>query len=197
MTHESNEARAAAFRAAIEDADRLLGAIAHQVGAAMLPSPTSAPELEGHRAWRRLAFVTNALADHVRGEKRALDQLRGAPSMDAEPMDAAEWMTWFPELLGGLVNRERCRVAYALDGPIPSTFPRAVLLLLVWTRTCGRGRDVEVLVEGADGAFRARVTGLPEGCAPVPDALSRAWSSVSTDTARQEDGVLLLGPQAA
>lgn len=178
------------FARAVAQADRLLGAVAHQVGAAMLPSSMVAPDLEGHRAWRRLVFVTEALSEHVRGEKRALDQLRGSPAMDTVPMEADDWCTWFPELLAGFVERDRVNMRFELQGLVPCAVPRAVALLLHWVQALDPEDAAEVRIAGPRGDLVAEVRGVPAASAQLPVALHDAWSALG-DVRVEHDGDLL------
>lgn len=174
----------ATFERALAETDRLLGAVAHQLGGAMLPSIKEEPALEGQRAWRRLTFAAGAMADHLRGQKRALDALRGSPSMDAVIYDREEWMSWFPSLLSGLeTDRFKPSFSFDLDGEIPPGFARALLTSVVWLRCAEHPQELAVEVSAEAGsAFRLGVSGLA-GPAPaeLPGAVRAAWESLGSD----------------
>ena len=91
MTQSLTEKLDGCVRNRVLQLEKVLGAVAHQLGATMLPSIKPDVELAEHRSWKRLAFQTQALADHLRHQKLALDFLRGRNTGDLDDMPGDLW----------------------------------------------------------------------------------------------------------
>lgn len=165
--------------------EKLLSAVAHQLGATMLPSIKDDPLVSGHRSWKRLAFQTEALADHLRHQKLALDFLRGKKAGDLDDMPGELWQEWVVPILQGLLTRGQRLI---LDGPVsePVTLPLShaisTALIAVDEQMDGPG-EVRLLLqrEAGETSIELRLgSPMHELLLHVPSIVVDAWGGAAS-----------------
>lgn len=112
--------------------ERMLGVLSHSLGATMFPSLPSQEEVKDHRQWRRVVFATEALVDHVRNERAALDFARNPVNSELESMPKSQWSGRVWPTLEAVVEGSQCvKLEVDGDGSISPSFTREVLTLLL------------------------------------------------------------------
>lgn len=115
-------------RARMHQTTRLAGAIAHQLGATMLPSIRTPSELEGDRNWKRLAFQTTMIVDHLKHQKQALDVFRSKLTGDLDALQADLWCEWVQPLVQATLTRaEGVHATSRVEAPVELGLSHAIL----------------------------------------------------------------------
>lgn len=130
----------------------ILSSVAHQLGATMLPTIKADPELSEHRSWRRLAFQAQALSDHLRNQKLALDFLRGKKAGDLDDMPGEQWQGWVAPLLEGLLTkRQTLQWSGQVPDPVALPLSHAVATAMIAVDEQMRGAAAVHVSLGRDG----------------------------------------------
>lgn len=117
----------------VREAARLTGAVAHQLGATMLPSIRDGdPEIADRKDWKRLTFQAQMLVDHVRRQKSALDVFRSKLDGDLESLEGPEWGEWVASLIVGCGNFDTpAKVEVDATSPVDLALSHAILVMYV------------------------------------------------------------------
>jgi hypothetical protein len=159
----------------VADRDRLLDAIAHQLGAVMLPTLKGPkPGQEVDAGMRRLTIMAGAMATHLRGEKAVLDALRGSYAADGEAWEPVEWVSRFRSPLGALGGPEGPEILYHVTADAPIKLARAVAVLTIWLGTLNDGAGIVIDIEHGTSGSRLRVQNIPDAPRQIPTAVQAA-----------------------
>ncbi|WP_145194868.1 hypothetical protein [Planctomycetes bacterium Poly30] len=160
--------------------ERVLSAVAHQLGATMLPSIKHDAELADHRSWKRLAFQTEALADHLRHQKLALDFLRGKKTGDLDDMPGDLWQEWVVPILQGLLTKgQRLVFDGYVSAPVSLPLSHAIstALIAVDEQMDGPGEiHLWLKRENGEQAIEMRIgSPMEEIALAAPSIVVNAW----------------------
>lgn len=180
MTKNQLEKLDGCVKARVVQLEKVLGSVAHQLGATMLPSIKEDPATREHRSWKRLAFQTQALADHLRHQKLALDFLRGKKEGDLDDMPGELWQEWVVPILQGLLTKgQKLEFGGQVSDPValPLSHAVSIAIIAVDEQMDGPGTvHMWLRREGADPAVELRFGApLDNLVLAAPSVVVGAW----------------------